>query len=76
MATYEKIMALAKNVPELCNFQGEVVDAKFYRALGIKPRTFMNWKKDDFGYINRPEIDSILKLLNCKYEDIFVNEKV
>ena len=72
MTTYDKIMAQAKAIPELCNFQNEPVDARIYRALGVNSRTFMYWKSSDFVEIKRSDINSILKLLNCRYEDLFI----
>lgn len=73
MTVYEKIMTRAKAIPELCNFQGEPVDARIYRALNTNTRTFMYWKEADFENIKRTDINAILKLLNCSYEDIFIN---
>jgi hypothetical protein len=72
MTTYEKIMAFAKAVPELCNFQGDAVDARIYRALGTNSRTYMYWKESDFENIRRTDINALLHLLKCTYEDVFL----
>ncbi len=72
MTTYDKIMAHAKAIPELCNFQNEAVDARIYRALGISSRTFMYWKESDFENLKRSDINAILKLVNARYEDVFL----
>ena len=72
MTTYEKIMYSAKSIPDLCNAQGEAVDARIYRALGIYSRTFMYWKSSDFADMKRSDINAILRLLNCRYEEVFL----
>lgn len=72
MSTYEKIMYSAKAIPDLCNAQGEAVDARVYRALGIYSRTFMYWKSNDFADVKRSDINAILQLLKCRYEDVFL----
>ena len=72
MITYERIMYYAKAIPDLCNAQGEAVDARIYRALGIHSRTFMYWKSSDFADMKRSDITDILRLLNCLYEDVFL----
>ena len=72
MSTYEKIMYSAKAIPNLCNAQGEAVDARIYRALGIHSRTFMYWKSNDFADVKRSDINALLKLLNRRYKDLFL----
>ena len=72
MSTYEKIMYSAKSIPDLCNAQGEAVDARIYRAMGIYSRTFMYWKSNDFAEMKRSDINAILRLLKCRYEEVFL----
>ena len=72
MTTYERIMYSAKAIPDFCNNQGEAVDARIYRALDIHSRTFMRWKSNNFADVKRSDINAILKLLKCRYEDVFL----
>jgi DNA-binding Xre family transcriptional regulator len=70
--TYNRILVFAENVPALLNLSGKVADTHISRALGIPHRTFQVWKNTDFESIKRSDINTILKLLNCRYEDVFL----
>lgn len=69
--TYKKILSKAQAVPELLNLSGQVADSRIIRALDVAHRTWYVWKDNDFENITRTNIDKLLKLLNCRYEDIF-----
>ena len=71
MTNYESILEKAKAIPELLNLSGQVADSRIIRALDIAHRTWYVWKDNDFESITRINIDKLLRLLNCKYEDIF-----
>ena len=71
MTNYERILQKAQTVPELLNLSGQVADARIIRALDIAHRTWYVWKENDFESITRSNIDKLLQLLSCKYEDIF-----
>ena len=71
MTNYERILAKAQAVPELLNLSGQVADSRIIRALDIAHRTWYVWKDNDFENITRSNIDKLLQLLGCKYEDIF-----
>ena len=72
MTNYELIVEKAKSVPELLNLSGQVADSRIIRALDIAHRTWYVWRENDFDSIKRSDIDRLLRLLNCRYEDIFV----
>lgn len=69
--TYDRILNRAAAVPELLNLSGQVADSRIIRALDIAHRTWYVWKDNDFQSITRANIDKLLRLLNCRYEDIF-----
>jgi hypothetical protein len=71
LTNYERIIDRAKAVPELLNLSGDVADSRIIRALEVAHRTWYVWKDNDFENITRANIDKLLKLLNCRYEDIF-----
>ncbi len=71
MTIYERIIEKAKDVPELLNLSGQVADSRIIRALDIAHRTWYVWKDNNFESLKRVDIDRLLRLLNCKYEDIF-----
>jgi hypothetical protein len=71
LTNYERIIDHAKAVPELLNLSGDVADSRIIRALEVAHRTWYVWKDNDFENITRANIDKLLKLLNCRYEDIF-----
>ena len=71
MTTYQRIIAKALAVPELLNAHGQVVDLNIIKTIGVSNRIWLYWKKSDFENINKPNIDKLLLLLGCNYEDIF-----
>lgn len=71
MTIYNRIVEKATHIPTLLNLSGQVADARIIRALNVAHRTWYVWKEGDFESIKRVDIDRLLELLQCKYEDIF-----
>lgn len=76
MSKYEKFIEIAKSNKKFQNSDGSLSFSKLYQHLGLPHDTIITYAKDDFFGIGIENINIIINVLECKYEDIFAVETI